>query len=540
MCSKTRRLLFGLILLSGFLIFPTQSHGKPNDEGIRIDVPADSLVHIENKFGNVTAEVWDMAYVSVAASLPADGSTRPRRSPILIDNRGKYLGISVFRAPTDTATVAHLTVKVPASSQLEIVTTNGRIRLVGTTTKVSLKSLSGDIEPVIPAGSNLDINARAPRGSVKSMAPDLRASDSHSLQTRMGAGGSQLDVQTESGQIVFTYDLGTGAGSRIEPREPRLIGSNTARPSSGTPATSNVSQSNELDEGDVIRVDSQQVTVNMSVIDTSTNRGLTGLAQPDFKLFEDGEEQRIVGFEAASAPFDLVLAIDVSGSTKDKIKLMRSAALRFVNATRPADRIGIITFAGGPTVVSELTADREVLRERVNAIDTARGDTKLYDASMFAMDKFANVNNKSRRTAIVLISDGLDGTIPGVSDQIGSQISYRETLDQIREFDGVIYTLWLNTRYLALSPKDTQPEAFDEAYDRMREMADAGGGIFYEVNRLEDLAGAYERVVADLGTVYSLAYEPTNKTRDGKWRAIRIRVNRSNAVARGKRGYYAK
>jgi len=70
-------------------------------------------------------------------------------------------------------------------------------------------------------------------------------------------------------------------------------------------------------------------------------------------------------------------------------------------------------------------------------------------------------------------------------------------------------------------------------------MAEAGGGIFYEVERLTDLAGAYEQVVADLGTVYSLAYRPSNKTRDGKWRAIKITVNRSNAVARGKRGYYA-
>lgn len=539
MYSKVRRLLYALILLSGFLALPIHSYGKPNDEGIRIDVPADGRVYIENKFGDVTVEVWDQSYVSVAASLPAEG-TRLRRSPILIDNRGKYLGISVFRAPTDSSTVAHLTVKVPASSQLEIVTINGRIRLIGTTTKVSLKSTSGDIEPVILAMSNLDINARAPRGSVKSMVPDLRSSDSHALQTRMGTGGSQLDVQTESGQIVFTYSMGTGIGGRIPPGEPRLIGGNSARPASGSPSTSSANQGDEISEGDVIRVDSQQVTVNMSVIDTSTNRGLAGLAQSDFKLFEDGEEQRIVGFEASSAPFDLVLAIDVSGSTKDKVMLMRSAALRFVNAARPADRIGIITFAGAPTVVSELTADRGVLRERVNAIDTARGDTKLYDATMFAMDKFVNVGNKSRRTAIVLISDGLDGTIPGVSDQIGSQTSYRETLDQIREFDGVIYTLWFNTRYLALSPRDTQPEAFDEAYDRMREMADAGGGIFYEVNRLEDLAGAYEKVVADLGTVYSLAYEPANKTRDSKWRAIRIRVNRPNAVARGKRGYYAK
>ncbi|HSE30712.1 MAG TPA: VWA domain-containing protein [Pyrinomonadaceae bacterium] len=539
MYSKVRRLLYGLILLSGFLAFPIHSHGKPNDEGIRIDVPADGRVYIENKFGDVTAEVWDQSYVSVAASVVAEG-TRLRRSPILIDNRGKYLGISVFRAPTDSATVAHLTVKVPGSSQLEIVTTTGKIRLVGTTSKVSVKSVSGDIETIIIAMGNLNINARSPRGLVKSTIPDAQPSDSHLLQARLGAGANQLDVQTESGQISFAYGAGVGISGRIEPGEPRLIGGNSARPASGSPSTASANQGDELSEGDVIRVDSQQVTVNMSVIDTSTNRGLAGLAQPDFKLFEDGEEQKLVGFEASSAPFDLVLAIDVSGSTKDKIKLMRSAALRFVNAARPADRIGIITFAGAPTVVSELTADREVLRERVNVIDTARGDTKLYDATLFAMDKFVNVGNKSRRTAIVLISDGLDGTIPGVSDQIGSQASYRETLDQIREFDGVVYTLWLNTRYLALSPRDTQPEAFDEAYDRMREMADAGGGIFYEVNRLEDLAGAYEKVVADLGTVYSLAYEPANKTRDGKWRAIRIRVNRPNAVARGKRGYYAK
>ena len=73
----------------------------------------------------------------------------------------------------------------------------------------------------------------------------------------------------------------------------------------------------------------------------------------------------------------------------------------------------------------------------------------------------------------------------------------------------------------------------------MKELASAGGGLFYEVEKLEDLAGAYERVVADISTVYSLGYRPTNRRRDGKWRAIRVAVARSNAVARGKRGYYA-
>ncbi|HZN01743.1 MAG TPA: hypothetical protein VFB70_20215, partial [Pyrinomonadaceae bacterium] len=114
-----------------------------------------------------------------------------------------------------------------------------------------------------------------------------------------------------------------------------------------------------------------------------------------------------------------------------------------------------------------------------------------------------------------------------------------ETLRNIQEFDGVLYTLWLNTEYEAMSPLDTQPEAFDMGRDRMKEMADVGGGVFYRVERLTDLAGAYEQVVADLGTMYSLAYRPSNNARDGRWRSIRISVNRSNAVPRGKRGYYA-
>jgi VWFA-related protein len=102
-----------------------------------------------------------------------------------------------------------------------------------------------------------------------------------------------------------------------------------------------------------------------------------GLGQSDFKLFEDGQEQRIVQFESSSAPFDLMLLIDLSGSTREVVKLIRAAAIRFVEAARPADRIGVITFAGEPMLVSSFTADRDLLRQRIETIDTARGDTKL-------------------------------------------------------------------------------------------------------------------------------------------------------------------
>ena len=427
------------------LLFPTTAQGA--DE-LRIELPPGSQLKVRNDFGNVSAERWDQNYASV--SYTVEGTATLTRSPILIDNRGKLVTISVVRRPIDPVVAIHLKLKVPA---------------------------------------NIEV-------------------------TGAQIGGAQI-TETQTA--------------------PKLIAPSKA--TVGTPGDR--AENVEISEGDVIRVDSQLVALNVSVIDRGTNRGLMGLVQSDFKLFENGEEQRIVQFESASAPFDLVLLIDLSGSTKEVVKLIREAALRFVNAARPADRIAVITFAGSSSIVSGLTADRDLLRQRIETIDTARGDTKLYDAINFTLSQVTKDAQNSRRAAIVVMSDGLDGTIPGISGQIGSKISYQETLRNIQEFDGVLYTLWLNTEYEAMSPLDTQPEAFDTGHDRMKEMADAGGGVFYPVERLADLAGAYEQVVADLGTVYSLAYKPSNNARDGHWRAIRIGVNRSNAVARGKRGYYA-
>lgn len=445
----------GLILLAALSLPSIALAVNYNDE-IRIDVPANVKIKVRNDFGNVSFEVWSNNYVTVSAEV--EGTVKFTRSPIIIDNRGSLLSVSVIRRPIDPVAAIHLKLKVPATADISDVTARGETTV-----------------------------------------------------------------------------------SRAEPapKQPELIGVNNAKsPTAGTPATP--TENTEISEGDVIRVDSQLVTLNISVIERSTNRGLMGLGQADFRLFEDGQEQRIVQFESSAAPFDMVLLIDLSGSTRDVVKLIRAAALRFVDAARPNDRIAVITFAGEARVVSELTADRDLLHQRIETIDTARGDTKLYDATNFAMNEVMKRSKNSRRTAIVLMSDGLDGTIPGISGQQGSvKYSYPETVRNVQEFDGVLYTLWLNTEYEAMSPLDTQPEAFDMGHDRMKEMADAGGGIFYQVERLADLAGAYEQVVADLGTVYSLAYRPANSARDGHWRAIKISVNRPNAVPRGKRGYYA-
>lgn len=554
---QTFRILTSALLLAALFCLPLSSVGASAtiaDEGVRADLPLGGELRIENRRGDISVEVWPEKHVSVSATIEGRSA---RRSPVIIQRTEALLTIGVVRAAAANAPHIDLHLRIPERSRVEIITTDGNIDVRGVPASLSAQTVSGDIRAEFSNRSDAAIRAETVSGTIFSAiaAPDDVSSE-RIFEARSGSATHPLRFKSERGAITLsptdaaqsraastpTPDVtrpATNSGTvdgRQERKPPTLDGSGGT--SAGTPGRTS-DEPFEVDENDIVRIDTELVTVNMSVVDRSTNRGITGLARSDFKLYEDGVEQNISRFESSNAPFNLILLIDLSGSTREVVQLIRQAALRFVDAARPMDSIAVVTFASSPTVISRPTTDRNLLRARIGAIDTVPfGDTKLYDATSFTMKEFMKEVNNQRRTAIVVMSDGLDGSLPSVRGD-GSVLSYDELLRGIQEFDGVLYTLWLNTEYESLSEKDTQPEDFDRGHDRMREIADTGGGLFYEVEKIEDLAGAYERVVADLGTVYSLSYRPTNKERDGKWRAIRINVARPSAVARGKRGYYA-
>jgi VWFA-related protein len=426
-----------------------------------------------------------------------------------------------------------------------------------------IQTASGEIRVELANNANADVVADTRTGSITSSFSSLsvnRASRPQ-LQGTLGRGGKGVRLYSQAGNITLagtdqeTSRVVTPAQSSPAPAErrqtnapteiptpvqrPDLIGPAKNPTAAGTPAPA-TSGPEEISEGDVIRVDTELVSVNVSVVDRGTNRGVNDLRKDDFRLFEDNVAQQIAHFESASAPFNLVLLIDLSGSTAKVVELIKAAAMHFVEAARPFDRIAVITFAGSQVVVSPLTNDHGVLRQRINAIEKPDGSTKLYDSLAFAMDEVVREAKDSRRNAIVVMSDGLDSVMPNVTGE-GSTLSYEEVNRRVKEFDGVLYSVWVKTQaYEPLSIHDIQQETFDDAHDDMLELAENGGGAFYECKALSDLAGAYERVVTDLGTVYTLSYRPSNKLRDGSWRTIRVNVDRPGAIARGKRGYYAK
>jgi VWFA-related protein len=545
-------LCFALVAQAGTPILPAVHPQTP--EGLRLELPANGNLRIENQRGGVMVELWPENYVSVAA---ITDSGQQSRSPAVIQRSDSLLSIRVARGPQHI----NLQLRVPARAHAAIVTNDGSVEVRGTPAALLVQTVSGEIRTELTEKVGADVIAESKTGSVSSSLSSLQVSQASrpQLNARIDKGGKVIRLFSQAGNITVagagdesSRIVSTASATPMQRREtleptalpgpkqrPDLIGQDKKATGAGTPAPVSTGPE-EISEGDVIRVDTELVSVNVSVIDRGTNRGVNDLTKDDFRLYEDNSPQQIAHFDSASAPFNLVLLIDLSGSTAKVVELIKAAALHFVAAARPFDRIGVITFAGGQVVVSSLTNDHEALRQRINAIQKPEGSTKLYDSLAFAMDEVFREAKDSRRNAIVVISDGLDSIMPNVTGE-GSQLPYEELVRRAKEFDGVIYSIWTDTQsYEPLSPKDIQQETFDLAHDRMKELADVGGGAFYECEELKDLAGAYDRVVADLGMLYTLSYRPTNKVRDGSWRTIRVNVNRPNSVARGKRGYYAK
>jgi len=518
-------------------------------EGVRADLPENGNLRVENLRGSVTIEVWNESYVSISAVT----NGQLTRTAAIIERTERLLSVRVAPGARANEPGVSLSVRMPARSHAAIITSNGIVRVLDLPAALLVQTKSGPIYAEFPASADANVTATSTSGTVSSTLPLISGSGRRgTLQARLGNGNRSIRLNSESGVITLAPSPVTTARSTMpvrtprpapdditERQPPRLVGGND-RPTPSQPPGTPSSSPEEISEGDVIRVDTQLASVNVSVIDRGTNRGIVGLKRTDFRLFEDGVEQKIAQFESSAAPFNLVLLIDLSGSTSDVIDLIRTAALHFVDAARPFDRISVITFAGTQVVVSPLTTDRVALRDRINGIAQPKGSTKLYDSIAFAMEQGFKEFKGSGRNAIVLLSDGLDSTLPNVMGE-GSTVPYADVVRAAQEFDGVIYSVWVDTQiWEPASPNDIQNATIDLAADRLEEVSNAGGGVFYEVLKLEDLAGVYDRVVADLGTMYTMAYRPSNKVHDGKWRAVSVSVNRPDTVARGKRGYYAK
>jgi VWFA-related protein len=300
-----------------------------------------------------------------------------------------------------------------------------------------------------------------------------------------------------------------------------------------------LAQTGEAD--DTIRVDTELVDLNVSVFNRDPSRPVGQLEQKDFVILEDGAPQEIAFFASASTPFDLVLLLDLSGSTADKLSLIRSSARRFVEAARPTDRISIVTFTQSARLVSPLTSDRVELLKRIKKIKDPEGGTNFWDALRYVLEEVLSASNtSSHRKAVVVMTDGVDNALPDVEGE-GSATTFEELLEIVTRSDAIVLPIYLDTEREMVRQLRASETSYLIARRQLAQLATESGSIVYQARKVEDLKGVYEQVIRDLGTVYSLGYRPSNRQRDGSWRAVSVRLNaRPELTTRAKRGYYAK
>ncbi len=321
-----------------------------------------------------------------------------------------------------------------------------------------------------------------------------------------------------------------------------------------------------------IRLNTDLVTVDAIVTDRDGNRISAALRASDFAIYEDGVRQAINSFSATDAPFNLVLLLDTSGSAKAEIELMRRAALRFLDELRPRDRVAVIQFSREVELLEDLSSDRAEIEEALGRLKPGTG-TSFYDSLKLAIDEvFKGVEG---RKAVVALTDGVNSFGYTTFEQIMTEIESSNILTYFLELDTEEFTQagmardcsdkshfefsrkqfkkYLTEYGKGVVMSENQPHCilsrlermqinqrlYESARRELREMADKTGGRVHPVKDLQQLEPAYSQIAAELRTYYSMSYYPTNENHNGKWRTLRVKVNRPGLVAKTRPGYRA-
>ena len=370
-------------------------------------------------------------------------------------------------------------------------------------------------------------------------------------------------------------------------QRPRKVGPTptpTATPGANQRQTN--SSGEEVGEGDVVRVETQLVTVPAVVTDRN-GRPLAGLRTENFVVLEDGKPQRVTNFATTETPFEIALLLDTSGSTREELGLIRDAANAFINALRPGDRVGIIAFNNAPRngspvatvdILSGLNSDRRALRAAIENLGTSNG-TPFYDGLGLAAEEVFREPPREEmrgRRAVVALTDGVDSS---------SDSGYEEARAKLSRAGVACYFIQISTEdyvedrllrdcqddgRLTLSAKQLErfrrlfvPQAQKEDYQdfcrlgqfermdisrqlynlarkEMGEMARASGGRAFAAGNLQETRAAFAQVANEIGTQYSLGYYPANKTRDGRFRQIKVEMRGvKDSSVRAREGYFA-
>jgi len=276
-----------------------------------------------------------------------------------------------------------------------------------------------------------------------------------------------------------------------------------------------------------LRVDSSLVLVPVHVT-TPLGVAVPDLRRQNFQIFEDGSAQEITHFAKDDAPVSIGILFDASASMKEKLHKSSEAVAAFFKTANPEDEFFLVEFNDRPRLMIPFTSDADEITHQVGRTRTM-GRTSLLDAIHLAIQQMRKAANQ--RKALVIVSDGGDN-------------SSRNTVAQIRnalvESEIQLYAMGI------FDPDDTpkkRPREEVNGPKLLTELADLTGGRHYPIGDLDELSGISERIGLELRNQYVVGYSPANLERDGKYRAIQLKLAAPEGMpalrVQYRRGYFA-
>ena len=261
-------------------------------------------------------------------------------------------------------------------------------------------------------------------------------------------------------------------------------------------------------------------------VTTAFGTPVNDLNKENFRVFEDGVEQKLTYFGWEDAPVSIGFLIDSSGSMHNKMRQLDDAAAAFFNTSNQGDEFFLIDFNERAKLLLPFTSDVKSVIERVTHVRPI-GRTSLLDAVHLAMMQMKKAKNA--RKAIVIVSDGGDNR---------SRYTFAEIKDAILESDIQIYCMGI------YDPEDQRKRTPEEENGPrlMSGLAEESGGRQFDVENLEDLPALGAQIGEELRSQYVLGYSPANRQDDGKYRRIKVTLDGPHTQGldvRYRRGYNA-
>ena len=305
----------------------------------------------------------------------------------------------------------------------------------------------------------------------------------------------------------------------------------------------------EVDSGDIIRVNTTLITMPVTAMDRD-GRYVPNLQKEDFRVWEDGVEQDVAFFQSVDKPFSVVLMLDTSPSTQFRLEDIQDAAISFVDQLRSDDKVMVVSFNDDIRILSDFTTDRRRLHRAIQQSMTDDG-TRLYDAVDMVINQ--QLNRVQGRKAIVLVTDGVDTT--------SRRADFNTNVTDAQELDALIYTVQYDTRQdmnVGNFPsgrvdiwgsilggifgggrrsRGTARNDYEVADRYLLELANSTGGREYKADTLENMAQAFGNVAEELRRQYSIGYYPKRALQAGQRRFIRVRARQPNLAVRTRDSY---